>query len=262
MTGGAFGGVSFRVVGDGPPVVVLHGLGGDHRQALDLLPPDLRATRIAPDLPGHGDTDLDDRPVGFAPFADLTAALLGDLAISGPVPVVGVSMGAGVAVALATARPDLVDRLILVRPAWLDRPPTHLAVFRVVADLLGTLGPGAGAEAFTRTEEFAAVRAVSPTMAASLLGQFDRPHAVARRRVLATLPVDAPATAAAHAQLGVPTTVVAAPGDPVHPEALARTLAGWIPGAELVLVPAKGPDPAGQLDHLAAVRVAVARGLR
>src|ERR687889_604426 len=43
-------------------------------------------------------------------------------------------MGAGVALRFALAEPERVRGLVLIRPAWLDRPnPPNLAVFRMPA---------------------------------------------------------------------------------------------------------------------------------
>jgi hypothetical protein len=59
----------------------------------------------------------------------------------GPLPIVGISMGAGIASAMAATRPDLVSGLALLRPAWLDiAPPPKLAPFPIVAELLRELG--------------------------------------------------------------------------------------------------------------------------
>ncbi|MET1073346.1 MAG: alpha/beta hydrolase [Umezawaea sp.] len=250
-------------VGTGPPVLLLHGLGGDRRQALGLLPHSVDGTRIAPDLPGHGDTDLvAGESVTFTAFAALTADLLDTVRSQGEqrVAVVGVSMGAGIAVALAAVRPDLVERLVLVRPAWLDeRPAPNLAPFRQIARLLRTLGADTGREAFLRTPEFRAIEAAAPAMATSLLGQFSRPHAVERSEVLDRMPDDLPLPDRdAYAGLEVETVVVAAPDDPVHPESVARTLSGWIPRARLVTVPRKMPDPT---EHQLAVQREVVAAL-
>ena len=61
---------------------------------------------LAPDLPGFGDAALAAGTVDYVAFA---ADQLG-----GPAAVVGCSFGARVALELAAARPDLVDRLVLV----------------------------------------------------------------------------------------------------------------------------------------------------
>ena len=65
-------------------------------------------TVIAPDLPGFGDAALEPPTVDYVAFA---AALL-----DGPAAVVGCSFGGRVALELAGARPELVDRLVLIAP--------------------------------------------------------------------------------------------------------------------------------------------------
>lgn len=251
--------LSFTVTGTGPPVLLLHGLGGDHDQALGLLPDGFAATRIAPDLPGHGRTEMvPGEPMTFAGFAAEVAGLLARLGEHGKVAVAGVSMGAGVALALARSRPDLVKQLILVRPSWLlEAPPPHLEPFRVIARILTTRG--ADPDAFRATGMFQRIASEAPAMAQSLLGQFTRPYAVERARVLDEIPLSLPlADEAAYRELDVDVTIVAAPQDPVHPDGLARDLRKLIPGARLVMVPRKMPDPA---EHQAAVQRAVAAAL-
>lgn len=250
------------VTGEGPPVLLLHGLGGGREQALGLLPAEDRYTRIVPEMPGHGGSAIDaDEPVTFAHFADLTAELLDGLVAAGrvpagPMPVVGVSMGAGVALALAAARPDLVDRLVLIRPSWLDRSPApNLAPFGVVAELLAELGPASGEEAFEASAVHCGIAREAPAMARSLLGQFRRPGARENSRVLAELPRSLPLPdREAYRRLTVETLVLVAPRDPVHPLDLGLRLAGLLPRARARQLPRKLLDPTA---HDAAVRLAV-----
>ena len=63
---------------------------------------------LAPDLPGFGDAALEPGIVDYVGFA------AGHL--DGPGAVVGCSFGGRVALELALARPDLVDRLVLIAP--------------------------------------------------------------------------------------------------------------------------------------------------
>jgi pimeloyl-ACP methyl ester carboxylesterase len=116
-----------------PPVLLLHGLGvgGAVWQAFGRrLLPELGA--VTPDLRGHGQSDAP--PDGYAPSdygADL-AALVEDLRLQ-PVPVIGHSLGALVALALADSRPELVEWLVLLDPP-LDRAlrnPEMLSVARL-----------------------------------------------------------------------------------------------------------------------------------
>jgi len=99
-----------------PPVLLLHGLGvgGSIWQsfARRLLP---HLAAVAPDLRGHGRSDAPDS--GYAPndYAnDLLHFIDSDL--KPPVPVVGHSLGALVAIAMAELRPDLVSWLVLLDP--------------------------------------------------------------------------------------------------------------------------------------------------
>jgi pimeloyl-ACP methyl ester carboxylesterase len=101
---------------DGPPVLLLHGLGvsGSVLQpfARRLLP---AFAAIVPDLRGHGDSDAppdDYLPADYA--ADL--AVLIDSDVEAPVPVIGHSLGALVGMQLAATRPDLVRWLVLLDP--------------------------------------------------------------------------------------------------------------------------------------------------
>ena len=61
---------------------------------------------LAPDLPGFGDAALEP---GTIDYVDYAAALL-----DGPAAAVGCSFGGRVALELAAARPDLVERLVLI----------------------------------------------------------------------------------------------------------------------------------------------------
>lgn len=258
--------INVAVQGEGRPVLVLHGLGGDSMQSLALLPVGSPVTLIAPELPGHGDTDLlPEEPANFDAFARLCASVLDGMRVAGristqPLLVVGVSLGAGVALALVAARPDLVAGLVLIRPAYLDTaPPPNLAPFPIVAGLLRELGPEAGAAAFRDTAIYRSIEREAPAMAQSLLGQFSRSHARERSRVLEDMTLSLPLPdRRAYTLLTVPTLVVGAPEDPVHPYALAQTLSDWIPGSRFARVPRKLLDPS---EHNHAVARVVSKEL-
>jgi len=107
---------------DGPPFLAVHGITSSSRAWIAVARhlPDARI--IAPDLRGRGRSRDLPSSTGLRHHATDLARLLDALDL-GPVPVVGHSMGAFVAVALAAARPDLVRSLVLVDGGYpLERP--------------------------------------------------------------------------------------------------------------------------------------------
>lgn len=254
--------IGYADVGTGSAVLLLHGLGGDAQQALGLVPGDLPWRRIAPELPGHGATELSATgELSFEAFADAAAEVLLQLVPGRRVPVVGVSMGAGIALALATRYSALVERLILVRPSHLDTSPVpNLAPFVEIAALLEAGHDGAaGQELFKATDTYRSVLAASPAMAASLLGQFTRPDAARRAPVLREMATRLPLSGPdAYARVTAPTLVLGAPDDPVHDIAIARAWARRIRGALFLPLPRKDVDAR---PHLEALQVTIAAEL-
>ncbi|MFT4976015.1 MAG: pimeloyl-ACP methyl ester carboxylesterase, partial [Myxococcota bacterium] len=120
--------------GDGPPILLLHGLGS---RAADygLLMARLRhRTRrlIAPDVPGHGSSPMLE---GGITTRRVEAALLAaiDQVLDEPAIVIGNSMGGFAAVRFAQARPALTRALVLASPG--GAPEEDLAGFLQRFDL-------------------------------------------------------------------------------------------------------------------------------
>ena len=102
---------------DGPPVVLLHGLGATNASMLPLLPDLVRDHRvIAPDFPGFGGSAAPRwryQAHELAGWLEAFCAAIG----AGPVTVVGNSLGGRVAIEAALSSPDLVSRLVLLCPS-------------------------------------------------------------------------------------------------------------------------------------------------
>jgi pimeloyl-ACP methyl ester carboxylesterase len=105
-----------------PPVLLLHGLGvgGSIWQsfARRLLP---HLAAVAPDLRGHGQSDAPASGYAPADYANDLPELIEterqpSMHGQWPVPVVGHSLGALVAMAMAELRPDLVSWVVLLDP--------------------------------------------------------------------------------------------------------------------------------------------------
>lgn len=134
-------------IGHGEPLVLVHGL-ATTRWIWDLVTPALSANRevVTLDLPGFGESAPAGAGYDLARVADRIARGLAAQGVAGPFDLVGHSLGAGVAIALAATRPASVRRLVLVAPAGFGALPPPLA--RVA---------GAGAE-----RVLAARRALAP----------------------------------------------------------------------------------------------------
>jgi len=129
--------VIYRVAGEGPPVVLIHGMvnSSRHWESVALRLAD-SYTVIAPDLLGHGDSAAvrGDYSLGAhaASVRDLLAAIGVDRAT-----VVGHSLGGGVAMQFFYQFPQRVERLALVSSGGLGREVSPL--------LRGAALPGAAA---------------------------------------------------------------------------------------------------------------------
>jgi pimeloyl-ACP methyl ester carboxylesterase len=106
--------IAFERVGEGPPLVLVHGAAEDHR----MWRPQLAAladeyTVVAWDEPGAGGSSDVPGDFGLADYASCIAALIEALA-PGPAHVGGRSWAGTVALELYRNRPDLVATLLLV----------------------------------------------------------------------------------------------------------------------------------------------------
>jgi len=107
-------GISLHRRGHGPPLVLLHCLGVDHRlwdMACAGLERDF--TLLAYDFPGHGEAPLPAGPYGIAQLSAQLETLLRREGVA-RVSLAGISLGGLVAQDFAARRPDLVDRLVLI----------------------------------------------------------------------------------------------------------------------------------------------------
>lgn len=118
------GDVRHRILmaGDGPPVLLLHGIAGSADEWAQVIAPLAECYRvIAPDAPGHG---FSDKPRGYGygleAYAASTLAVLEHFG-EAAAPVVALSGGGTVALHLALEHADRVPKLVLIDAAGLGR---------------------------------------------------------------------------------------------------------------------------------------------
>ncbi|MGZ5309036.1 MAG: alpha/beta fold hydrolase [Solirubrobacterales bacterium] len=121
--------VSYRIVGEEPPILFVHGITNEANTWMPVL--ELLASRgeggIAPDLPGHGASDRHrgDHSLGAHAciLRDLLAAVYADRE---RFTVVGHSLGGGIAMQFSYQFPELVERLVLIDSGGLGREVSPL----------------------------------------------------------------------------------------------------------------------------------------
>lgn len=130
--------------GEGPVVVLIHGLGANHedwRHVVPLLAEDHRV--LAVDLPGFGKTPPLLRPTGVADYADAVWQAMDHAGVNSLAAIVGHSMGGAVAIEAALRQPQRVARLCVLNSMPAFKPQTlgdHFEVF-YRRFMVRTLGP-------------------------------------------------------------------------------------------------------------------------
>ncbi|HEX4258590.1 MAG TPA: alpha/beta hydrolase [Streptosporangiaceae bacterium] len=114
ITGGR---IAYDVAGEGPLIVLAHGI-GDRRQAFRFMVPELvqAGFRVAAaDMRGHGESSLGDwKSISRTDVAGDLVALIRHL--GGPAVIVGHSLAGGSATIAAATAPDLVSGVVEVGP--------------------------------------------------------------------------------------------------------------------------------------------------
>jgi pimeloyl-ACP methyl ester carboxylesterase len=110
------GRIAYEVAGQGPLIVLSHGI-GDHRQAYRFLVPELAQAgyRVAnADLRGHGESTMGWASITRTDIAGDLLALISHL--GGPAVIVGHSISGGAATIAAAKQPELVSGLVEINP--------------------------------------------------------------------------------------------------------------------------------------------------
>lgn len=133
--------IAYDDIGDGDPVIFVHGLGSsarDWERQLDVFSATHRMITV--DLRGHGRSDKPGGPYSIEMFASDVAALIEHLHLA-PASVVGISLGGMVAFQLAATRPELIDKIAIVNALpdndLLAEAPVQIAIRKLIVRLLG-----------------------------------------------------------------------------------------------------------------------------
>ena len=222
--------------GEGPPIVLLHGLTATRRYVVmgsrSLERSDHRV--ISYDARGHGESTGGTEPYTYDLLAEDLAAVMDARGVETAV-LAGVSMGAHTLLNFALSRPERVSGLVVITPAYDGSAASVEHWDRLAAGLRS-----GGIDGFVDAYDLEAVDAkLRPTVELVIRQRMDRHRDLgAIARALEEVPRSRPFDAVGDlADIAAPTVVIASndAADPEHPQRLGETYAATIPGARLVL---------------------------
>ena len=250
--------VGFRMAGDGPLIVLLHGITSTSDVWLDVMARLAeRYTVVAPDLLGHGRSAKPRGDYSLGAYASGARDLLGLLGFERGT-VVGHSLGGGIALQFAYQFPEYCERLVLVSSGGLGRE-VHLMLraaalpgSELVLPLIApgwAIGAGTTVASFLERFGFKA----GPDLAEAARGYASLADREARNAFVHTLRavIDlegqrVSATDRLYLAERIPTLLIWGSADPIIPVEHGREARKRIPGSRLVEFPGAGHWP--QLD--------------
>lgn len=221
--------------GDGPALVMVHGLGGTSNSFQTLMAAAGGHRVLRPDLPGAGRSAY--RP-GLRSLERMADALKDCLRAAGldRAHFVGHSMGTLVCQYLAAAEPKMVSSLILFGPI-LEPPVAARQALKERAEAARTSGLSGIADAISTASVSESSRSANPVTAAFVRESITRQDPAGYAAHCEAL---SEAPAADHAAIRCPTLLVAGENDPVAPVDMVRRLGEQIDGARVEIIPGIG----------------------
>jgi len=136
--------VRYTTLGDGPPLVLVHSVhaAASSFEWRDIFEPLSRHHTIyALDLLGFGKSERPAAQFSGPFYADLLSAFLGEV-VPGPAVVMASSLSSAYAVAAARARPERIERLVLISPTGTTTTglPGKVAGWLLAQPLVGSAG--------------------------------------------------------------------------------------------------------------------------
>jgi len=250
------GSLSTLEIGDGPPVVLIHGLGATKSSWLDLAASLVQAGHrvLVPDLPGFGASSKPARGSYTARwFAEAIVQLIDALGVE-CVDIVGNSLGGRVAIEVALRDPRRVGALVLLCPAVAFVRRDMHAVVRLLRPEFGLL-PHSFARSTLERQLFALFGdpdVIDPQVADVVLDEFERVYARATARLAflsaaRNIYLDRPFGRGGFyprlSGLEVPALFVWGERDPLIPPGFERHVREWLPRAEHIVLDGCGHVP-------------------
>jgi len=238
--------VRYVRMGQGPPLVLLHGFASSIYSWSELIPELAKQhTVVALDFPGFGGSEVPPH-LSREDFPPVVTGLLDRLRLS-RASLVGNSMGGAVAAAVAARQPDRVDRLVLVDSAGFIQRSQGPWILRVAGTRLGSsvlegLPVRRRLTVSALHQVFADPSRVTPEKVDEYLAPLIRPG-VARAMASLLAGADDSDFPALARQIRAPTLVLWGDKDAWIPVAQADLFVAAIPGARKVVLAGCGHVP-------------------
>lgn len=222
--------------GEGAALVLIHGVGLSRSMWAAQLPALAARFRvIAVDMPGHGESPAPGAGAGLETYAGRVVAVLDHLGVA-KATIVGFSMGALVARAMALRYRDRVEALILLNGVF-DRSPDIRATILARVDEVLADGPGANIDGAIDRWFSPAFRQTNQSYLADLRKQFVANDPVSYAITYRLFATEDRYGEAELDAIDVPTLVATGEFDIGSTPAMAEALAARVPGAICRIVP-------------------------
>lgn len=225
-----------EIVGNGKPILLLHGLGLDHSIWMPMaqLYQD-QAQFILPDLRGHGQTETGDAKGTIEQFADDLAMLVSAIKLE-KVVLGGHSMGGYVALAFAEKFPDLLSGLVMIASNARVDPPDKKAVR--LADAEAVLSQGSQVVAHSLAPRLSNDEGIVQTMTALIMKTEDVGLSNVQKAI-----ANRPARLNLLSELACPVLAVAGKDDKISTLEFSREMAEKATEGHFVAIPGAGHMP-------------------
>lgn len=207
--------------------------------------------RVTIDAPAHGASADSTVPLNFGDFAEAVLHHLDELDIDTAI-LGGISMGAGIALRIACDFPDRVTALVLVRPAWTDRPGRpHLDIVSDIGTWITEASVEVARSRLEADHRYQAMSANEPLAATSVARAIGGVAESGRPDVLTQMVDSRPVhDLALLANVHQPALVVSTERDELHPPSIAREIAAMLPNSTLAVAPPRYAEPVAHQEFL------------
>ena len=236
MSAGRAGETAWDLQGEGPPVVLIHGFGLNRAMwqwQLPALTPHFSV--LTYDLLGHGESAPPDGTPGLAMFSAQLLRLMDRCAIERAA-IVGFSLGGMIGRRFALDRTGRLSALAILNSPH-DRSPAEREAVRARVRQTEAEGPSANVDSALERWFTPVFRAEAPDTVTLVRNWIMANDPAVYPRIYRVLAEGDAEIVRGLERIACPTLVMTGADDPGNTPAMARAMAGLIPGARLAILP-------------------------